>query len=156
MWTWFTKFICMLDIRSQRTGGQTVVSIGTHTILGPVPFGNGMLRYQIKSVRGNDQERLIHGTSCAFDFDISGKSTKTRRYNLGVAKASLRHNEDTAQIRSGFVNSAENDLTSCSSLAKVRMKIVPRTSSGRLSMPRCERAGSVRRADGAIVPCKER
>ena len=129
------------------------------SILGPVPFGNGMLRYQMKSVRGNDPEdpeRLIHGTSCAFDFDISGKSTKTRRHNLGVDKASLRHNEDTAQIRSGFVNSAENDLTSCSSLAKVRMKIVPRTSSGRLSMPRCERAGSVRRADGAIVPCKER
>ena len=126
------------------------------SILGPVPFGNGMLRYQIKSVKGNDPERLIHGTSCAFDFDISGKSTKTRRHNLGVDKVRLRHNEDTAQIRSGFVNSAEDDLTSCSSLAKVRMKIVLRTPTGRLSMPCCERAGSVRRDDGAIVPYKER
>ena len=49
----------------------------------------------------------------------------------------MRHNEDTAHSGNGFVHPSKERLKICSSLAKVRMKIVLRTSSGRLSMLCC-------------------
>jgi hypothetical protein len=92
----------------------------------------------INSVRGNDPERLIHGTSfCAFDsataLDMPGGTrTKTRCHNWGVARAIDCHDEDTAQSGSGFFHIGST--TFCSSMAKERMKIVTRISKGRVSI----------------------
>ena len=101
-----------------------------------------MLGYRINRIRGNDPERSIHGTSAsAFDsahtLDMCcGIWSETRCHNWGVARATDRHNEETAQSGSGFPHFGGHKLkdssTICSSLAKARMKIILRTSKGRV------------------------
>lgn len=105
----------------------------------------------INSVRGNVPERSIHRTSsCAFDLSVilnMHRGTRTCCHNWGVASATDRHNEDTAQNGSGSLHIGLPSIFL--SLDRERMKIVPKISRGRALICDLIRASARERALGA-------